>query len=65
MDDLSYKTFQFIQSRQVANKSEIAIHLRSIQDVQETHIQSILGLLVYDDKIEEVPNELHPKNPNY
>jgi len=68
IDALYQKTFNYIEKQEVVSKKEIAIQLRSSgmtdADLKDENIQSILNMLIYDDKIEEYPSE-NKANPLY
>jgi len=70
IDALYDKAFHYIasQAQQEASKKEIGVFLRSSGmgdlDLKDEHIQSIINILIYDDKIEEVPTG-NKANPHY
>lgn len=63
------KIMEYLQTQGSANKNQILVTLRTSQitdkDLQDNHIQNILDLLIYDDKIQEIKNRHNPNNPIY
>lgn len=63
------KILEYLHAQGSANKTQIAIALRSAhiteKDLDDNHVQNILDLLVYDDKIQEIKNRHNALNPIY
>ena len=68
IDALYNKTYNYIASQEVVSKKEISVFLRSSgmmsSDIKDENIQSIVNIMIYDDKIEEILT-VNKVNPSY
>jgi DNA-directed RNA polymerase III, subunit C34 len=68
VDAIYNKTLKYIESQNTVSKKEIGVFLRSANlaqgDLKDEHVQSIINILLFDDKIEELPSQMKG-NPIY
>ena len=69
IDALYSATLDYIQAQGTANKTQLIVALKSLKitnkDLTENNVQSIINLLIFDDKIQEISNKHNPMNPIY
>ena len=62
-------TLDYIQAQGTANKNQLIVALKSLnivnKDLTEANVQTIINLLIFDDKIQEISNKHNPGNPIY
>lgn len=62
-------TLDYIQAQGTANKNQLIVALKSLnivnKDLTEANVQTIINLLIFDDKIQEIYNKHNPGNPIY
>ena len=59
-------TLDYIQAQGTANKNQLIVALKSLnvvnKDLTEVNVQTIINLLIFDDKVQEISNKHNPGN---
>lgn len=67
IEALYSSTLDYIQSQGSANKNQLIVALKSLnitnKDLTEANVQTIINLLIFDDRIQEISNKHNPSNP--